>query len=79
MKSVGIFEAKTHLSALVDEALAGHTTIITRNGEPVAELRPIDRDRQARGQVALDRLTALRSRLKGRRVGARTLIEEGRR
>jgi len=79
MKSVGIFEAKTHFSALVDEALGGKTIVITRNGEPVAELAPIDSDRKTRGQIAIERLRALRSRLKGPRIAARELIDEGRR
>jgi prevent-host-death family protein len=79
MKSVGIFEAKTHFSALVDEASGGKTIVITRNGEPVAELAPIDHDRKSRGETALDRLRALRSRLKGAKIAARNLIDEGRR
>ncbi|HEY9084696.1 MAG TPA: type II toxin-antitoxin system Phd/YefM family antitoxin [Candidatus Tyrphobacter sp.] len=79
MRTVGIFEAKTRLSALVDDALSGRTTIITRNGKPVAELRPIDQDRQTRGQLALERLRALRARLKGAPISARELIDEERR
>lgn len=38
MKHVGIFEAKTHLSSLVDEVAAGGEVIITRHGAPVAKL-----------------------------------------
>ena len=79
MKKLGVFEAKTHFSALINEALAGHTTIITKNGEPVAELSPITKDRSTRGQVALARLRAMRSKLKGARIPARDLIDEGRR
>jgi antitoxin (DNA-binding transcriptional repressor) of toxin-antitoxin stability system len=36
---VGLFEAKTHLSRLVDELKGGRVFIITRRGVPVAELR----------------------------------------
>jgi prevent-host-death family protein len=79
VKTVGIFEAKTHFSALVDEAFGGKTIVITRNGEPVAELSPIAADREARGETRLDRLRALRARLKGPKVSARELIDEGRR
>jgi len=78
MKSVGIFEAKTHFSALVDDAMAGKTTIITRNGEPVAELRPIDAARKARGRLALERLRAMSEDLTGPPISARELIDEGR-
>jgi len=39
-KEVGAYEAKTHLSKLLDEVEAGTTVIITRHGHPVAELKP---------------------------------------
>ena len=47
MKQVGIFDAKTHLSSLVDEVEKGGEIIITRHGKPVAKLvraeKPDDR------------------------------------
>jgi prevent-host-death family protein len=42
MKTVGVFEAKTHLSALVDDAERGRTTMITRKGKLVARVMPVD-------------------------------------
>jgi len=42
MRQVGIFEAKTHLSALVEDAERGESTIITRKGKPVARISPIE-------------------------------------
>jgi prevent-host-death family protein len=42
MRSVGIFKAKTQFSALVAAVEAGETILLTRNGKPVAELRPAD-------------------------------------
>ena len=41
MKQVSLYEAKTHLSRLVDEAAAGEEIIITKNGKPLAMLRPL--------------------------------------
>jgi prevent-host-death family protein len=38
MKHIGIFDAKTHLSSLVDEVEKGQEVIITRHGKPVARL-----------------------------------------
>jgi prevent-host-death family protein len=38
MKHVGMFEAKTNLSALVEEVEKGGTVVITRHGKPVAQL-----------------------------------------
>ena len=38
--TVGVHEAKTHLSDLLRRVESGETVTITRRGEPVAELRP---------------------------------------
>ncbi len=38
MKTVGITEAKAHLSELVDSVISGETITITRRGKPVAEI-----------------------------------------
>lgn len=37
-KSVGVHEAKTHLSRLLDDVAAGEEVVITRRGEPSARL-----------------------------------------
>jgi len=37
-KSVGVHEAKTHLSSLLDDVAAGEEILITRRGEPAARL-----------------------------------------
>jgi prevent-host-death family protein len=42
MRTVGIFEAKNQFSALVAAAEQGETITLTRNGKPVAEIRPPD-------------------------------------
>jgi len=41
MKQVSLYEAKTHLSKLVDEAAAGEVILIAKNGKPMARLSPI--------------------------------------
>jgi prevent-host-death family protein len=42
MATVGSFDAKTHLAALLDRVEQGETIEITRRGRPVARLVPID-------------------------------------
>jgi prevent-host-death family protein len=37
-KSVGVHEAKTHLSRLLEDVAAGEEVVITRRGEAVAQL-----------------------------------------
>jgi prevent-host-death family protein len=39
---VGMHEAKTKLSQLVERAQAGEEIVIARNGKPVARLVPVD-------------------------------------
>jgi len=41
MARVGMHEAKTNLSQLVERAEAGEDIVIQRNGKPVARLLPI--------------------------------------
>jgi len=43
MTEVGVHEAKTNLSKLLARVEAGEDIVITRGGEPVAKLVPIQR------------------------------------
>jgi prevent-host-death family protein len=43
MKTVNIHAAKTHLSALVEEAAAGEEIVIAKAGKPVARLVPLEK------------------------------------
>lgn len=49
MASYGMHDAKTHLSQLVQRALAGEEIVVTRRGEPAVRLAPVERpqDRDA--------------------------------
>jgi prevent-host-death family protein len=40
---VNVYEAKTRLSQLLDQAVGGEDVIIARNGTPVARLVPVQR------------------------------------
>jgi prevent-host-death family protein len=42
MKTLNITEARTQLSKIVNDAARGKTTIIARNGRPVARIVPFD-------------------------------------
>ena len=46
MKQVNLYEAKTHLSALVDEAAGGEEIVIAKNGKPCARLAPLAPEQQ---------------------------------
>lgn len=65
MKTVGAFEAKTHLSALLDRVERGEEVLITRRGRSVAKLVPARSDRDvARAKKAVENLFALGRELK---------------
>lgn len=48
MAKVNLHKAKTHLSRLVDQAMAGEEVIIARNGKPLVRLVPCVEDRKPR-------------------------------
>ena len=75
---IGVYEAKTHLTALLHRVERGEQFIITKHGRPVARLVPIKRSDEERRRQAIERLLVFR---KGRTLGAplKQLIEEGRR
>jgi prevent-host-death family protein len=77
--NVGSFEAKTHLSALLERVQQGEEITITKHGVPVARLVPIAADPKDRKSA----IEALRAFGRGRHLGpgetVRDLIEEGRR
>ncbi|MGO9604851.1 MAG: type II toxin-antitoxin system Phd/YefM family antitoxin [Candidatus Binataceae bacterium] len=79
-QKVGLFEAKTHLSALIERVERGDEITITRHGVPVARLVPpvADRSRKNLHQV-VEEIFALRKGVKLRGVTIRELREEGRR
>lgn len=47
-EQVNIYEAKTHLSKLLERVEAGEEIIIARNGRPVGRLVPMQRERSPR-------------------------------
>jgi prevent-host-death family protein len=79
MTEVGAFEAKTHLSRLLDQVERGETIVITRRGKPVARLSPVQDPSRDERRDAIAQLKELRS---GQTLGGlslRELIDEGRR
>ena len=79
MKEVGTFEAKTHLSALLDEVAGGAEVVITRRGVAVARLVPASAPRRS---GAGDPIVRAKAFAKGQTLGRlswKKLRDEGRR
>ena len=60
MHYVGAFEAKTHLSRLLEAVKQGETVTITKRGQPVARLVPIDSQNRERAIAAVRNIRRLR-------------------
>jgi prevent-host-death family protein len=78
MQIIGAYEAKTHLSQLLDRVTRGERFTITRHGVPVAVLQPPDCLVREDPRGVVDGIREFR---KGRTLDGltiRELIEEGR-
>ncbi len=60
MITIGAFEAKTHLSSLLERVAQGEEIIITRHGKPLARLVPVNVVDRSRIDHAIGKLKALR-------------------
>lgn len=80
MRTVGSYEAKTHLPQLLDEVAKGETITITKRGVPVAKLVPPSAGRWADVGAAIDAIRELRKGVKPLDgLTIREMIDEGRR
>jgi prevent-host-death family protein len=79
MDTVGLFDAKTHLSALIERVAQGEEITITKHGTPVALLVPAGNLRKKDPRKVAERIRALRKGAKLKGLTVRQLIEEGRR
>jgi prevent-host-death family protein len=57
MKSVNLYEAKTQLSSLVEEAASGEKIVISKSGVPRAMLVPLPKQARTRKPAGALRIT----------------------
>lgn len=79
MRSVGAYEAKTHLPRLLDEVANGERITITKHGVPVAVLVPPDASFRQDPAAVLGWMRDFRREHPLDGVTIRALIEDGRR
>ncbi len=60
MRTIGAFEAKTHLSRLLDATERGESITITRRNRPVARLVPHDLPDRQMAAAAVENIRRLR-------------------
>ena len=79
-RTVGAYEAKTHLSELLEKVEAGAEIVITKHGAPVAKLVPVKKEASAEERAAaIERIQRLGTRLSLNGLKVKDLIAEGRR
>lgn len=78
MESVGSYEAKTHLPALLERVAKGEEIVITKHGVPIARLVPMEQERLRDVRTVIEELKKFRKghTLKG--LSVRDMINEGR-
>jgi prevent-host-death family protein len=80
-QQIGIFEAKTHLSKIIENVENGADFIISKRGKPVAKIIPFEQEKKMSRKEAIEELIALRKHYKGKpgSFNIREAIEAGRR
>ena len=81
MKSVGSYEAKTHLPRLLSRVEKGETITITKHGKPIAVLSPIPDQSRRDVRAVIEDMLAYRDQhgpVLGDDRTVREMIEEGR-
>jgi len=80
MDTVGAFEAKTHLSELLDRVAKGEKITITRHGIPAALLVPVaESGTKLSHKEIVAGMRALRENVKTGKGSVREMVKEGRR
>ena len=78
MNQVGAFEAKTHLSRLLKRVSDGEECTITKHGQPIARLVPVNRRDEDQVAWAVAGLQALRQKNQATLSEIVSWIREGR-
>ena len=79
MKTVGAYEAKTHLPKLLKRVIKGERITITKHGVPVAVLQPPDSSLKVEPKQVITELRKFRDKHRLNGLSLRDMIEEGRR
>ncbi len=79
MITVGAFEAKTHLSTLLERVFRGEEILITRHGKAIARLVPAAAAEREHALGAIAKLKAARAGITLGDLDWKTLRDEGRR
>lgn len=78
-KTIGVYEARTHWSEMLQDVKSGEWHVILHKGEPIAELIPPQvANRDVRAKRAAEKLLPLMAERPAVEVDADALTKEGR-
>jgi prevent-host-death family protein len=79
-QQIGVFEAKTHFSKLLEKIEQGNDFIVTKRGKTVARIIPFEKKPEITFKEAVDQLVEMRKLYRGKpgSFNIRAAIEEGR-
>jgi len=80
-QQIGIFEAKTHLSQIINKVENGANFTVLKRGKPVAKIVPVEQEKEMTRKDAIEKLIEMRKHYRGKpgSFNVREAIEEGRR
>ena len=82
MRTIGFYQARTHLSELLDQVAKGKKVLITRRGRPAAVMGPPPKEEQQNVSLVVKETLAFRDKqgpALGGKATIRQLLEQGRR
>jgi len=79
MKTIGAYEAKTHLPKLLERVTRGEKILITKHGSPIAVLQPPDPMGKTGSLKAIRELKKFRQQHTLKGLSIRGMMQAGRR
>lgn len=76
MSTHSVADAKNHLPKLIDRALQGEAIVITRRGQPVVELKPVQPPPRPVTEADIEWLRARRALLPRSKTDAGTFVSQ---
>ena len=70
---IGAFDAKNSFSELLDRALHGDETVVTKHGKPIARIVPYEEDSEMSQEEVLASISKTRAQIASRG----TILEDG--
>ena len=79
MQTIGIFDAKTHFSAIMEKVARGKDFLITRRGQPIAKITAVKTQDNETTAQTIEAILKFRKERKSSQAQSKAWIQEGRR